>query len=241
MTLPSYQLGDSFIIYPIRGLVGTFHLLYDGDKKEAFLIDTGLRGELPKLERTIQALGLAWTDIKAILLTHGHLDHVGNLDEIKQRTQAPLFAHPLEKPHIDGTFQYHGPSRWCGRMEKLGRWLINYRPVEIGHFLTDNMELPFWGGLRVIHLPGHTEGHCGFYSQQHDLLFAGDLFASFGFGAHLPPAFLNSCPEYFKGSLEKASALSAQLMIPSHYDSFDGKLHKQRFDRLAANYLRKTS
>ncbi len=222
----------SFRVYPIRGLFGTFHLLHDAIKNEAVLIDTGLRGELPKLERRLHSYGLTWCDIKAILLTHGHLDHTGNLAKIKRLTGAPIFAHPLEQTHINGTFKYQGVSRWCGCMEAIGRWLFNYRPVPIDRTLSDDMELPYWGGLRVLHLPGHTEGHCGFYSQRYNLLFSGDLFASYFFSTHLPPPFLNSCPKYLDASLQKVRALSPAFIIPSHYDNFDGALHKRRLDRL---------
>ncbi len=232
MTSPRYELEASFVVYPIRGLIGTFHLLYDANKREAVLIDTGLGGEVPKLKQRLKGLGLSWKDIVAILLTHGHLDHVGNLAEIKRLTDAPVFAHSFEQAHIDGTFNYQGPSKWCGRLEGLGRWALNYHPVKIDHPFADGMELPYWGGLRVIHLPGHTDGHCGFYSQRFNLLFAGDLFADFWFSSHFPPKFLNSCPELLNESILKTVSLSPQMMIPNHYDGFDGKFHKQNFDKL---------
>src|SRR4051794_8040245 len=95
-----------------------------------------------------------------------------------------------------------------------------------------------WGGLRIVHLPGHTLGHCGFYSKAHDLLFSGDWFASYFFNAHFPPAVLNSAPELIPASLEKARRLNAPLMVPQHYDMLDGALHRRRFDRLLAKRLR---
>jgi glyoxylase-like metal-dependent hydrolase (beta-lactamase superfamily II) len=98
--------------------------------------------------------------------------------------------------------------------------------------LGDGDALPFWGGLRVVHLPGHTLGHCGFYSRRHDLLFSGDLFASYFFNVHTPPDVLNSAPELIAASLEKARALDPRLMVPQHYDVLDGALHRRRFDRL---------
>ena len=61
---------------------------------------------------------------------------------------------------------------WCGRLERVGYGVLRYRPAQIDRCISDGDELPFWGGLRVVHLPGHTEGHCGFYSARHDLLFS---------------------------------------------------------------------
>jgi glyoxylase-like metal-dependent hydrolase (beta-lactamase superfamily II) len=236
--LTSYSLDASYRVYPIRGLLGYFHLLYDLSRGEAVLIDTGLAGEMPLLCRTLRKIGLGWGDIKAVLLTHGHLDHTGHLVQIKQRTGAPLLAHTAEQAHINGTFPYRGASRVCGVLESCGRWLLRYRPVDIDETLHDGMQLPYWGGLQVIHLPGHTQGHCGFYSDRFDLLFSGDLFASYGFLVHLPPAILNSCPEYFDRSLERVQELSPKLIIPNHYFGFDGALHSRRFAALIARHKR---
>jgi glyoxylase-like metal-dependent hydrolase (beta-lactamase superfamily II) len=193
---------------------------------------------MARLSRVLKEIGLGWHDIKAILLTHGHIDHTGNLARIKQLTGAPLLAHPAEKPHINGTFAYRGASRVCGALETVGRWLLRYRPVAIDENIHAGMDLPYWGGLRVIHLPGHTQGHCGFYSSRFDLLFSGDLFASFGFVTHLPPAILNSCPEFYDASLDRVVELSPKRIIPNHYAGFDGEMHRRKFDVLMARRRR---
>ncbi|SRR5713101_7099531 len=233
----SYSIDSSdspYRIYPIRGLLGYFHLLLDASRREAVVIDTGLIGEMSQLARALKDSRLDWHDIKAILLTHGHLDHTGHLFQIKQLTGAPVLAHPLEQPHINGTFPYRGLSRVCGALEAFGRSVLRYRSVAIDEPLHAEMELPYWGGLRIIHLPGHTHGHCGFYSQRFRLLFSGDLFASYNFITHLPPAFLNSCPEYFDASLDRVKQLSPKLMVPNHYFKFDAEMHRRKFDALLA-------
>ena len=230
------KFDDSYQIRSIRGYHGSFHLLHDASRKEAVLIDTGLVGEIPRLKRTLIEIGLNWSDIKAILLTHGHLDHTGNLAQIKDQTHAPILAHPLEQLHINGTFQYIGPSRICGLMEATGRRLFQYRSALIDQPLIPDDELPFWGGLRVIHLPGHTAGHCGFYSERFNVLFSGDLFASYWFSTHLPPPFLNTCPEKLGSSLKKVKALNPRYIIPNHYSGMDGQLHRRKFDRLTLRH-----
>lgn len=211
------------------------------DRREAVLLDTGLVGESWQIRAALRRRGLGASQLKAILLTHGHLDHVGNLAWAKAWTGAPIYAHEAEQAQIDGTFPYAGVNRWCGRLEHLGRALLGSgAPARIDVPIADGDELPFWDGLRVVHLPGHTHGHCGFYSAKHDLLFSGDLFASYFFNVHLPPPILNSVPQLIPGSLEKARAINPRFMVPQHYDVLDGELHRRRFDRLLACRQRRT-
>ena len=217
-------------LHPIRSSRVCCHLLVEGE--QVVLIDTGFIGEVPRIEKCLHDLGLGFQSIAAILLTHGHLDHAANLARLVELTGAPVYAHPDEQAHIDGVYPYRGWSRGCGFLESIGRLGLGYRPAPITHFIQDGDELPFWGGLRVIHLPGHTAGHCGFYSARHDLLFSGDLFASYRFSVHRPPPFLNSCPELFPASMARVRALNPRRILPNHYDRPDGELHRKRFEGL---------
>jgi glyoxylase-like metal-dependent hydrolase (beta-lactamase superfamily II) len=219
-------------VFTIRGVMGGCHLLVD-EQRNVVLLDTGLIGDPWLIRWRLARLGLDAKNVKAILLTHGHLDHAGNLQWAKRWSGAPIYAHPAEQAHINGTFPYAGVNRWCGRLERTGRALFRVgAAVNIDVPLADGDELPWWGGLRVVHLPGHTLGHCGFYSARHDLLFSGDLFASYFWNVHLPPPILNSAPALIPGSLEKARQLNPRFMVPQHYDVLDGELHRRRFDRL---------
>lgn len=222
-------------VYPIRGVMSVCHLLVEGE--DAWLIDTGLVGEPALIRGKLRRLGLAPGSIRGILLTHGHLDHAGNLAALKEWTGARVYGHPAEQLHVDGAYPYEGIARWCGRLEAAGRWAFRYRPARIDQFFGDGDELPFWGGLRVVHLPGHSEGHCGFYSERHDLLFSGDLFASYFVKTHLPPPILNSRPELIPGSLRKAARLNPRWILPNHYDFCDGALHKRRYLELCRRVL----
>jgi glyoxylase-like metal-dependent hydrolase (beta-lactamase superfamily II) len=232
-----FEPAPGFYCHPIRGWHGVFHLLHDSARKEAVLIDTGLMGEMGQLGRVLVEAGLGWRDIRAILLTHGHLDHTGNLARIKELSGAPVFAYPAEQVHIDGRFPYRGASRLCGAMEAFGRAVLHYRTVAIDEALVAGMELPFWGGLEVMHLPGHTEGHCGFYSRRFDVFFSGDLFACYRFSTHLPPFFLNSCAEKIPASVRSVVKLSPRYLVPNHYDRADHEMHRRKFSALAKRVL----
>src|SRR6185369_10913652 len=94
-------------IYTIRGIMGVCHLLVDAHN-DALLLDTGLVGEPRLIQWRLRRLGLRPDAIKAILLTHGHLDHMGNLAWAKAWCGAPIYAHREEQAHIDGSFPYSG-------------------------------------------------------------------------------------------------------------------------------------
>ena len=83
-------------------MMGCCHLLVEGDR--AVMLDTGLAGETFRIRWLFRRLGLKPQSLKAILMTHGHLDHAGNLARLKDWSGAKIFAHPLEQAHIDGTY-----------------------------------------------------------------------------------------------------------------------------------------
>ncbi len=222
-------------VIPIRGAFGLCHLLVEPDRRGAILIDTGFVGERGQIRRALHRLGLGPHDVRAILLTHGHLDHVGNLAWAKAWTGAPIYAHPAEQAHIDGNYPYTGVARVCGWLERAGRFVLrNGAPANIDVAIVDGDELPFWGGLRVVHLPGHTLGHCGFFSAPHSVLFCGDLIACYRPSAGLPPAIFNSAPELLPATVDKARRLDPRFIVPAHYFTLDPAKHRQRFDRLLA-------
>ena len=102
-------------LHSVRGIMGCCHLLADGDA--SVMIDTGLVGEPFFIRRLVRKLGLKPASIKAILLTHGHLDHTGNLAWLKKWTGAKVYAHQEETRHVAGIYPYSGVARWCGRLE----------------------------------------------------------------------------------------------------------------------------
>lgn len=220
----------------IRGLMSVPHVL--ADEAGLVLLDTGFPGDAKRIRRVLTELGAGPKDVRAILLTHGHLDHAGNAAEFQAWTGAPVYAHPLEQPHLDGRFPYGGWARVCGALEAAGRAITSYRPVAIDVPLREGMELPFWGGLRVVHLPGHTLGHCGFYSERHDLLFSGDLWVRFMMRTQASPRIFSDDLTLVSGSLRKARAIGARWVVPGHYDFPNATRLRRRFEELCAQIER---
>jgi glyoxylase-like metal-dependent hydrolase (beta-lactamase superfamily II) len=185
------------------------------------LIDTGLFIERWFLERALKRLGLPFSAIKRVLLTHGHLDHTGNLAWVRQRTGAEILIHPADREHLAQTYPYEPPNRFTGRLERLGCTVFRWKPVEADGWLEDGQVLDCWGGLKVIHAPGHTDGHCGFYSAEKEVLFLGDMLATYAHSSHYPHPVLNSRPELLKPSMEKLLDREIRYIIPNHYEAYN--------------------
>jgi glyoxylase-like metal-dependent hydrolase (beta-lactamase superfamily II) len=108
---------------------------------------------------------LEGTTPKYILATHGHIDHVGQVKGLKERLGVPFLVHK------EDIFLLNDPI-WKGFELYVGADLPCPEPDD---FLEEGMELSFGNiKLKVLHTPGHTPGHCCFYSEE-KLLIAGDL------------------------------------------------------------------
>ena len=180
----------------------TFYVLRD--QAGLWLIDTGFVFGRSALRRALVRRGWEGLPVRGILLTHGHLDHILNVGRFAVEFDALVLAPRLDAAYYTGRARYQGLSRITGGMEALGRLLLGFRSFEPDQWLDDGKAIEVWGGLRAVHLPGHTPGLMGFFSETRQVLFCGDLFASYGRQGWLPPAILNHDIDQLRGSIQKA-------------------------------------
>ncbi len=151
------------------------------------LVDTGFKGRSVGILKEVQRLGYSPSDIADIIITHHHADHVGNLAALKKVTPARVVAHPADAPYIDGRLAQPSPARprWVSKILAPLYKLWDTIPVAVDILVNDGDELPILGGIRVLHVPGHTPGSICLFLQQERLVIAGDVLAH-RFGLRLP-------------------------------------------------------
>lgn len=162
------------------GYVNSF--LITGDEGLT-LVDSGLKGNSRAILKAVADIDRKPEDIRHILATHHHSDHVGSLAALKAKTGAVAYAHSLDAPIVAGEKPRPGPNAGSIVGRIAGPAIVrlpqnNPPPAPIEHEINDGDDLPIAGGLRVIHTPGHTAGSVAFLLRQHGgVLFAGDAAA----------------------------------------------------------------
>jgi glyoxylase-like metal-dependent hydrolase (beta-lactamase superfamily II) len=144
------------------------------------LIDAGFPRKEAAVFGAIRGLGRSPDQLKHLILTHGHPDHIGSAAAIVRETGARTYMHPLDIPIAENG----GPFRPLRAAPGLLRRTMckvffhpdeRVAPVTIDQPLTAGEMLPIAGGIEVIHTPGHCAGQVALLWRRERMLFAGDV------------------------------------------------------------------
>jgi glyoxylase-like metal-dependent hydrolase (beta-lactamase superfamily II) len=215
------------------------------------LIDTGMPGSAAKIIRAAQEHIGPWARPSAIILTHGHFDHVGSVRSLAERWDVPVYAHRLELPYLTGRSSYPPPDPMVGggALAALARFYPR-GPIDLGwrvRVLPEDGSVPGMPGWRWIHTPGHTPGHVSLFRDEDRTLIAGDAFVATKQESaiavltqraeiHGPPAYYTSDWEAARRSVQELAALEPLRAGTGHGPLLEGSKLIVGLQKLARNF-----
>ncbi|MFX0097250.1 MAG: MBL fold metallo-hydrolase [Candidatus Hodarchaeota archaeon] len=185
-------------------------------KDEITLIDVGTGDNLNRLFKVIDSCNLDSKDIKQVIVTHAHIDHIGGLSMISELLNPRICAPSEETPYIEKGDDY-----------MILAWMFNskFEPVRVDTKLNEGDRIHAEEfSLRVLHTPGHTKGSICLYDEERKILFSGDtVFSGGGFGrVDLP----TGNAEDLRKSLLELSKLEVEYLLPGHMSIVTKGVHE---------------
>jgi glyoxylase-like metal-dependent hydrolase (beta-lactamase superfamily II) len=223
-----------------------------GDR-EWVLVDAGIAGSAGAIEKGAENRFGEKSPPAAIIMTHGHFDHVGALETLAERWGVPIFAHTRELPYMDGRESYPpaDPSVGGGMMAALSG-LYPRGPIDVSAHLQPlppDGSVPFLPEWRWIHTPGHAPGHISLWRERDRSMVVGDAFittnqeSAYAVATQEPE--LHGPPRYFtpdwtsaRESVRRLAALSPELVITGHGHAMRGAVMRDALDLLARDFDR---
>lgn len=198
---------------------------------EVTIIDAGMPGHYNQIPRELSAMGLTIADVRAVVLTHGHSDHIGFAERLRHEHDVPIWVHEadaaLARGEAPNPAKGFGPTRigpllgflWFA----LRRGGLRTPQLHDAATFGDGATLDVPGAPRVILVPGHTPGSAALHSQALDALFVGDALATYAVttGKHGPQvAPFTADPAQAVESLGRIADIPASLVLPGHGDAW---------------------
>lgn len=222
-----HRLGD-------RGIVNSYLV---EDSGEVTIIDAGVPGFYRDIPKELAAMGRTVADVRALVLTHGHTDHIGFAERLRRDQRIPVSVHEMDAVLARG--EVPNPSKGFGPI-KLGPlvgflWFTilrgGLRTPKLHEVATfgDGATLDVPGSPRVILTPGHTPGSAALHVPSLGALFIGDAFATYAVttGARGPQvAPFTADADQAVASLPRLEAASADLVLPGHGDPWTGGIQE---------------
>jgi len=218
---------------------------------EFVLIDTGMPKSAEQIKDMIQERFGENAIPKAIILTHGHFDHVGSVATLLEDWEIPVYAHEKELPYLTGKEDYPpgDPNVDSGLVAKMSPMFPNHGINISSHVLKlpSDGTVPGMSGWKYIHTPGHSPGHISLFREQDRTLIAGDAFVTVRqeslYKVITQTQEISGPPRYFTTdwdaayqSVKKLEALKPQIAVTGHGIPISGEELSTNLRYLVENF-----
>ena len=188
--------------------------IYMIDAGELILIDSGAGDSFNRLIDNINTLGFDPQRLKAIIISHAHIDHIGALADFQQKYGVRLIAHELEAKAIE-----------TGEGTGAEFYGVSYQPCHVDLRISKPEESLTFGSYRLhlIHIPGHTPGSIAVYvDMDKRVLFGQDVHGPYipAWGADLAQAYT---------SLQKIIDVKADILCEGHFGIYQPASEVKRY------------
>jgi len=250
---------DLFVVAPgVWGMKDIFVNLYiinNPSENNWWLVDAGVSWSGSKIKGMAEILFGAGSHPAAIILTHGHFDHVGSVKKLAEEWNIPVYAHPLEVPYLTGLSSYPpaDPGAGGGLMADLS-FLYPKKPINIANRIVSLPQggtipgLPEW---KYLHTPGHAPGHISLFRESDKILISGDAVVTTKAESALSIMFqlkkLSGPPKYFTSdwlsaasSVKQLADLEPEIIASGHGRPLRGESMRKSLHNLVLDF-QKTS
>lgn len=221
------------------------------DDGDFVLIDAGMPKSSEKIIEAAKERFGENSKPKAIILTHGHFDHVGAVIELAEHWNVPVYAHKLELPYLNGMEDYQSPDPSVdgGMVAKMSP-MFPKKGIDITeklHELPADGSVPYMPDFEWVHTPGHTKGHVSLYREKDKALIAGDAFITVKQDSlynvltqkkniYGPPRYFTTDWEAAKASVEKLASVNPEIAVTGHGQPMTGTELSEELTKLVNNF-----
>jgi glyoxylase-like metal-dependent hydrolase (beta-lactamase superfamily II) len=207
------------------------YLIEDGG--QVTIVDAALPGLYDDIPRELAAMGRTVADVKALVLTHGHTDHIGFAERLRASQGIPIWVHELDaalaRGEVPNPARWRGPTRFPPLIGFLW-WTMRHGGLRIPRVVAvstfgDGATLDVPGSPRVVLTPGHTPGSAALHFRNQRVLAVGDALATYAVtsGRH-GPQLAPFTADYTQAmaSLDRLADVDADVLLPGHGDEWRG-------------------
>ena len=196
----------------LPGIVGTYVIVGDGG--EAAVVDPGPRSSYGVVEEFLAERGLS---LRAVILTHIHLDHAASAELLAEKYNVPIYVHPRGAPHLVN------PSKLCAAAKSI---MTDVELVGCPNGVREELVRPTGDGMvvevggrriRFIHTPGHASHHQSPLLEDEGILFVGDSMGIYYCECIVPLTPPPTRPRMIRESVDKMLAARPRLLAYPHF------------------------